>query len=156
MVDAGLDIFVDIQGFKCSFGYILKELAIYDGVRMSNFLFKPPFNRNMLSDKDKKVVSWAEGYHGMEWDSGNIDLNEINGILKILESSPTIYVKGYEKAKVLEKFLDQEKIYNIPIDFEPKLSKFKKIPECFFHKNVTLYHCALSNVKLLYDYKNCY
>ena len=153
------DLFIDIQGYNCSFGYIPKELAIYDGLRCSNYLFKSPFQQNMLSTVDIKMVSWAEEYHGIDWNAGNIELNEIDSILKhVLEiyQSPKIYVKGNEKIKYLKKFINEDIIYPIPIGEEPKLSRFKKIPECYFHKNVNPWHCALANVKLLYNYKDCY
>ena len=153
------NVFIDMQGFNCSFGYFPKELSIYDGIRCSNYLFKPPFKRSMLSAEDLKVVTWTEEYHGMEWDSGYIELNEIDEILKNIYEfykNPKIYVKGNEKTNFLKKFLDEDCIYAIPIGRDPKLSKFKKIPECYFHKNVNPWHCALANVKLLYNYKNCY
>lgn len=152
-------IFIDIQGFNCSFGYIPKELAIYDGIRCSNYLFKPPFRKNILSIDDKKVVNWAEEYHGIDWESGYIELTKINDILQtILKNyqSPKVYVKGNEKINFLKKILAECCISSIPIGQEPKLSRFKKIPECYFHKNINPWHCALANVKLLYNYKNCY
>lgn len=152
------DIFIDLQGYNCSFGYMLKELAIYDGTRSSNYLFKPPFNKQMLSIRDEKVVNWSENYHGLEWNSGYTDLNEIEDILKhVLRNyiSPKIYVKGLEKSKFLKRFLEIDCVYNIPNEREPILSKFKKIPECYFHKDINPWHCALANAKLLYNYRNC-
>ncbi len=152
-------IFLDIQGYYCSFGYIPKELAIYDGVRCSNFLFKSPFRRNTLSPADLKVVNWAEQYHGLDWESGNIDLNEIEDIVRNIHKSlknPKIYVKGNEKKKFLSRIVNEEFIFMIPNECEPKLSKFKKIPECYFHKDIQPWHCALANVKLLFNYKHCY
>ena len=153
------NIFIDIQGYNCSFGYIPKELALYDGIRCSNYLFKSPFKKNMLSADDNKIVNWSQEYHGLEWDFGSIELNEIDSILKHAlkdYESFRIYVKGNEKANFLKKFLDEDCICTIPISREPKLSKFKKIPKCYFHKNINAWHCALANVKLLYNYKNCY
>ena len=152
-------LFIDIQGYNCTFGYVPKELAIYDGIRCSNYLFKSPFKKNMLSTDDKKLVNWAEEYHGLKWEYGYIELNEIGDILKnVLETykSPKIFVKGNEKTHFLKKFLDEDYIYAIPVALEPKLSKFKKIPECYFHNDVNPWHCALANVKLLYNYRHCY
>ena len=109
-------IFIDIQGFNYSFGYIPKELAIYDGIRSANFLFKPPFDKKVLPDDDMKMVSWAEEYHGLEWDFGNIDLNEINGILNKVHNDfkkPIFFLKGNEKAKFLKKYVDEGSIYAI-------------------------------------------
>ena len=153
------DIFVDIQGYNCSYGYIPKEIAFYDGICCSNYLFKAPFNKNMLSPEDKKIVQWSEEYHGLEWEMGNIEFNEIDVILKHVlgfYSSPKIHVKGIEKGNILRKFLQEDYINNIPINREPKLSKFKKIPGCYFHKNINPWHCALTNVKLMYNYKFFY
>ena len=127
MKECTSDIFIDIQGFNCSFGYIPKEMAIYDGIRLSNFLFKPPFKRSMLSAVDEKIVTWSEDYHGLEWDFGNIELGEIDKILKKVCFSfnkPNIFVKGVEKLKFLKTVFDSESI--------PKLSRFKKIQIVIF------------------------
>lgn len=159
MAEPRSDIFVDIQGFQCSFAFFPKEMAIFDGNRIANYLFKAPFNKNMLSVDELKTVTYAENYHGLKWESGNLELCEINRIFKhVLElyQTPRIYVKGTQKANFLKKFLSEKIVINIPCDREPKLSTFKKIPECFFHKSVQAWHCAASNVKILYNYKDCH
>lgn len=159
MVEHALETFIDIQGYNCSFGFIPKEMAIYDGVRISNFLFKPPFKRNMLTEADLKIIKWSEEYHGLDWDLGNINLNEIEKIITnmyISFNKPKIFVKGNQKTRFLKQILGDECIVSIPTASEPKLSKFKKSPECYFHKPGQAYHCASTNVKLLHFYKNNY
>ena len=113
-------IFIDVQGYCLSFGYIPKEIAIFDGIRLANFLFKPPFKRNLLSTQDDKIVAWSEEYHGLDWDSGYTDLNEVNGIIENIFfhfNKPKVYVKGVEKTKFLKKILGDESIIGIPIFF---------------------------------------
>jgi hypothetical protein len=159
MVEVTSEIFIDIQGYNCSFGFIPKELAIYDGIRLSNYLFKPPFKRSMLSDVDEKIVTWSEEYHGLEWESGCMNLCEIDDIIKNvynLFNKPKIFVKGVEKTKFIKGILNAESIVSIPVASDPKISKFRRIPECYFHKTVDAWHCAVANVKLLYSYKSCY
>lgn len=49
---------MDIQGFKIENNkFIVKEFAAYDGVRISHYIFKPPFPLKMLSpDLYKQAV----------------------------------------------------------------------------------------------------
>ncbi|KAL1487681.1 hypothetical protein ABEB36_015658 [Hypothenemus hampei] len=119
-------IFLDIQGYTCSFGYVVKEIAIFDGLRSAVFLFQPPFSRALLSDSDKKIVQWAEDhYHGLEWESGYISLNELEPILMhVLKfyNNPKIFLKGTKKFEVLKEFLSETRIHLIPNESEPMLS----------------------------------
>ncbi|KAL1488089.1 hypothetical protein ABEB36_015457 [Hypothenemus hampei] len=148
------------MGYTCSFGYVVKELAIFDGLRCTAFLFQPPFSKALLSDPDKNIVKWAEDhYHGLEWESGYVSLNELEPILMNLKkfyNNPKIFIKGMKKFEVLKEFLSETKIHFIPNESEPMLSKYKSVPECYFHKSVNSWQCAIKNVKLLFNFKYHY
>lgn len=64
-------------------------------------------------------------------------------------------IKGDIKTNCLKKILNSDNIFNIPLKTEPKLSKYKKIVECFNHKDFNVWHCACNNVYLLYNFRHC-
>lgn len=140
---------IDIQGFFVLKKFVPKELAAYDGEQITHVVFKPPFNKEYLTDHDLRQSIWLEKhYHGILWNSGLVSLEEMEALMKHLcEKHRTIYVKGKPKTIYLQRFSD--KVQEYPNEEELALRNYLVPPECSFH-NIDIGHCALSNVKLLY------
>lgn len=146
---------IDLQGFYIGKQFIVKELAAYDGHTKTHFVFKPPFDKSFLSNKDRRQVQWLENnYHRLDWNCGFVDLDNLNNILKKMESnSDVIYVKGKQKCKFLKQYIDN--VLEFPHDKEFSLRDYRVRPKCSFHNG--LYgHCSLSNVKLIFNYVEKY
>lgn len=155
---------VDIQGFNISNVFIPKELSFYDGERLSTYLFKPPFPRKFLKSEELKTVVYLEDqYHGLLWESGYVDLNDIPKILDTIIASYIfdnikILVKGDMKTNFLREFnVFNSCIVNIPNKDNLKLSTFMNKTECYNHdSDSSVWHCSQNNVKVLYNFRYCY
>lgn len=91
--------FVDIQSFYTkNDGFIVKELCILKGNQRNHFLFKPDVNYNTLDGKDKLTVQRTEDYHGLKFNSGYVDYNLLDEVLKNhLADVDIIYIRGQTK-----------------------------------------------------------
>lgn len=96
-----MEFIMDIQGFKGEHGnFIVKELAIVstDGQLYELQLFQPPCDFNKLSESvQKQVVFLEKHFHGLYWNSGYRPYTELVNIIKNLNLSGVVYVKGSEK-----------------------------------------------------------
>jgi hypothetical protein len=143
-----MNLVLDIQCFKREHNkFVVKELAAYDGEKMSHFLFKQPFPIGMLPHDLQKQVHWlSKHHHCIEWTSGYTPYYYLGDILRDLTSGvDRVYVKGKEKAHYLQKLISKPVI---EFDEEPALGKGK--PKCFYHSNDFCY-CALNIVFHLYE-----
>lgn len=143
-----MSVVIDVQGFKVENNrFIVKEFAAYNGKQISHYVFKPPFNMDLLPPHLHKQVVWlTENHHSIKWSNGFIPLYKFPNILQhIADRSDRIYVKGKEKADYIRKYSSRQVI---ELEEQPTL-KFAE-PLCFFHtKNPCI--CALSNVFYLYE-----
>lgn len=143
-------LIVDLQGFKDGNKFIPKELATYDGSRISHYIFKQPHPISLLSPKSFKQTVWLmKNHHHIDWNIGFTPLHYFSKIVcELTQDFQFVYVKGAEKADYIRKYC---KNTVIEICEEPIL--YKSNPKCFFHSK-TPSMCALSNVFYLYD--NCF
>lgn len=82
--------------------YIVKELAIVSEYLQTQLIFKPP--NYTLDSKAQRTARWlSRHYHGIKWDEGGVTYSEelIKGLCKAYE---TVYTKGLEKVKFLQRF----------------------------------------------------
>lgn len=141
-------IIIDVQGFKTEKDIFLpKELAIFDGVKLGHYVFKPPFQFHCLPESIQKEVKWLmKNHHCIKWNVGCTPLFEFRNIIQnIGKDVNVIYVKGREKANFLRRFT---KVPIIELDEQPSI-KFSDA-KCFYHSK-SLCICAVSNVYYLYD-----
>ena len=105
-----VEYIVDVQGFRDdNNGFIVKEFAIANLNQENDVkwvIFEPPFDRSTLSSACKITNSWlTRNIHGLLWNSGHVDYNEHKKVINnSLESSVYVYVKGYEKKKMVQQF----------------------------------------------------
>lgn len=139
---------LDVQGFQDENNrFIPKELATYDGEKISHYVFKRPFDLSLLSPEAHKTAVWLMKYHHcISWNVGFTQLHYFSTILKKLtEDVQYVYVKGKEKANFVRK---HSLATVIELDDEPKL--IPSSPKCIYHsKSPSM--CALSNVFFMYD-----
>ena len=150
-------VVVDAQGYNIP-DFQVKELAIYDGTQMKNYVFKPhtPFP-TLSEDHRKHVIYMEDKHHGLAYDDGETDYDEIYSILcQGLRDVDTIYVKGHGEKIFLEKTLSDIQ-YKLPkiVNLEcvsgcvPKLQKHWLI--CGSH-SLDFCMCSVKNAYVIYDY----
>lgn len=139
---------LDIQGFKDEHNKFLpKELAVFDGNKVSHYVFKRPFPLQLLSPEAHKQAVWLMKFHHcIPWNTGHTPLYNFSSIVKKLtEDAQFVYVKGQEKADYIRKYCTKP---IIELDEQPVLTI--STPKCFYHsKSPSM--CALSNVMYMYD-----
>lgn len=148
--------FVDVQGFVYNKNtFSIKEICILTkNIKLHEFI-KPPLSFDKLIPHDQKQVEWLEeNYHGLNWDSGYITLQELKETISPIIKGKILLVKGCEKAKwVREIFCDQniDCINMEDINCDLKLSELaiEDQNSCSKHKPAHRSHCARNNaVKL--------
>lgn len=152
-----MEYVIDFQAFKqLNNEFIIKELTIQDlndETSVKTYLFKPPFSWNSLSKEMKVQNKWLERhYHCLNWFSGELDYGESIKIIKSLNVAKMVYVKGDDKNKWLEKYLNN--VYNIEEfncpAFKIIKNSFKNDSKCNNHiQNVNYKNCSLSNVNVM-------
>lgn len=141
-------LIIDVQGFKDEKNkFIPKELAAFDGYRISHFVFKQPFAFNLLCPESNKQATWLMKYHHcIYWNHGYTPLHYFADIVKKLtEDALYVYVKGTEKAEYIKKYSSKPVI---ELDDQPALQA--STPKCAFHSKSPCI-CALTNVFFMYD-----
>lgn len=111
--------FVDFQGFKSNSNrFIVKEFAMKTkNIKFHDIVKSPKANVTAILDEDhQRQAKWlTENYHGLDWNSGFINLNELRSIIKPILMKKIIYIKGEEKVKWLKDILNDHKINNCDI-----------------------------------------
>lgn len=143
-----MSIVLDLQGFKIEKDkFIPKELAAFDGKRICHYVFKAPFEINLLSPSLIKQAEWLmKNHHCILWNQGFTPLYKFSEIVKnLVQKVDVVYVKGEEKSKYLKKY-STKPIINLEeaSRIQPKEAK------CFYHSNLICI-CALTNVYELYN-----
>lgn len=152
-------VIVDVQGFKLHENneFICKEFAVIDiksGV-CSSHMFKPPFAWSKLNRQSRKCVQWLTAHHhNLEWCAGQVEYSKVENIIKKLESAEIdrVYVKGGEKVRWLEKYI-QKRIINLESLDCPALSELYT-PLDKNYCNMHINNCAVRNVNTLRNWFN--
>ena len=94
---------------ECIENKIVKKLGVYKDGQTVGYSFLPPKKLKPTSQS-----SWlTKNLHGISWSSGYKKYTEFEKTLKNLEATETeFFAKGYEKCKILSKFLET-KIINL-------------------------------------------
>ncbi|KAJ3660950.1 hypothetical protein Zmor_005376 [Zophobas morio] len=150
-------VVVDVQGF-CLPEFIVKELAIYDGINTIHETFKSTKQLKEIDERTKKQARYLERYHHMlRFNDGfkeQISVKEI--LFKYIKEYAVeiLYVKGKCKENYLRETLGKDcpKIVNLEtIEDSVKLSK--EIPACDKHiANNKKCYCFLNNAKCIYNW----
>lgn len=146
---------VDFQGFFIPH-FIPKEMAVTNGEHSAHFLFKPPCLLYELPQHvQTSVKRLTKTVHGIRWNSGFVDLENIPAILQyVAERDNVIFCKGKVNADYLR---NNTKLHIIDLsnpaeNFDVDVPSFQPWkPPCFAHTLHTC-KCSLSNVNVLYSY----
>lgn len=145
-------IVLDMQGFVIDKEFIVKELATSNGYQIYHFIFKPPIDFRMLSDKDQTGVRYLEHFHhGLRYSEGFVNYEDLDNIIcKILCGAGTVYVKGHQKYDFLNKISRcRATIINLE-DQNP--TKFEKeTPKCMAHQSDSN-SCSINNCEKLFQW----
>lgn len=149
-------LIADVQGFHTPGGFTAKEIAFFDGTRIAHYLFAPPCPFKYLTGPQKRAALWLQNnYHGISWNFGHVPQERLSSIIEeITQGHKTIMVKGIEKVRFFYSFLNSDQdVINIEdiAPCIPSIHLIKDKPHCMNHK-LSDCHCALSNVKVLYDW----
>ena len=106
-----MEFIVDFQSFKLTSNeFAIKELAT---LKLGNhkptvYVFQPPCQWWDFPVRIRVENNWLQqNYLTMSWESGDIPYNHIDRILKTaLGKADKIYVKGLQKAKCLERYVN--------------------------------------------------
>lgn len=140
-------VVIEFEGFQVKTNdFVIKELAFYvvDHGYHARWSFLPPYPWEQLTVKNRKSYAWLTRYcHGLRWDSGELPYSALERIVSSLFISyKTIYTKGLEKTKFLEK-ISKRKIFNLNDFGCPKIDSLKRtVLNCPSHKS-HFKHCAL-------------
>lgn len=146
-----LDYVIDVQAFHDKDGEFLpKEIAVIalDFNFISHWIIKPPYTYDKLPKGIMSTNSYLSAFHHqLEWEDGESSLEDVYSALrKIVSGAQNIYVRGVQKAKLLERMLGRQicnlEDYNCPT--------FKNLPQvedhfCFHHgRKIEFYSCAVT------------
>ena len=151
-------VILDAQGYPTP-DFQVKELSIYDGKQMKSWVFKPKFPFSDLSEKRKKTVNYVYyNIHGVHYNTGYVDYNKLNSIIKKeLDGVDTVYVKGSNKKDFLlsvynELKIDSPNVIDIQFSEDLQIPKLDKcMVDCIYHK-ISKSSCSEKNSYILYDY----
>jgi len=127
-------VIVDVQGFKgLNNKFIVKEIGIcFDLNNFKSFLIKSPYENLLLSEKEQKMMNWANRHHhGIEWNSGHYDLSQIQKFLKFHLKGYTVLVKGPQKDKWLSEIIDDNIIKITKLSDEDLSQSLKTLCELY-------------------------
>lgn len=138
-----LVISIDVQGFTTDMNaFVVKELAAYDGTQIYHSIFSETFPITDLLPNLQYRAKWlTTNHHGLDWNTGFTLYAALYAILRNITASREIYVKGWEKAKIVRQYTDQPLMKILE---NPKLEKSNP-------QGLTTCMCSLTFVKTLYN-----
>lgn len=138
---------IDFEGFQVkSDFYIVKELAFrsLEDDRLGHWVFLPPLPWKDLLNHQKVTYKWViNNLHGLKWECGETSYVYLHKILKAIGSRyDQIFVKGLEKMKFLQKFMDAT-VHNLDDWKCPKFENNSMDNFFCYHHVSPFKHCAL-------------
>lgn len=153
-------LFVDLQGFRASGQFVLKELSISleHSEAIHHYLFAPPYKWNQLSRRDRVCAFYLKTFHhGFNWNNGIIPYDSIHDILDtfLRGENSLVFVKGRDKIDWLKQLWNGDGILNIQnieelgSTFDISEYPFECFPHCDEHDRN--FQCAYRKVLFLKD-----
>lgn len=137
--------------------FFIKELALcpVNELKVETFEFKPPFPFKKLKNvKAIRCNNYAKYRMGVDWNSGQINYDDIAGILMQFNGLK-VYLKGRQKVAIISKLLPDSMIWDLEdlYDDIPALDMLKDFKFfCAKHQGGDL--CATKNVLNLLMFVN--
>lgn len=178
MADKSNIFFVDLQGFKESGKFYLKELSILEcddnrsgpmpaichceHDKLHHYIFKSPFSWKRLSADARTLALWLKCYHhGFTWNHGDVEYSDIEStiddVLRCKPGAAKVFVKGDQKVVWFNHFTrGKYDCVNIEdLGCTPNLRNLKGEAEIISKhcgKHDSLLHCAQQNVDLMHHW----
>lgn len=127
--------------------FIIKELAIVGDSFQTQIVFRSPYCKCVLNQKQQRTARWlSRHFHGIKWEEGSIDYNE-DIIRTLCKPFNKIYSKGLEKVRFLNEFHDN--VFELP---EEGTSSTVVVHNCLLpqHKS-DKFKCALRSAQKEYS-----
>lgn len=142
---------IEFQGFYGNDDkFIIKELAIVSDSFQTQILFKSPYCRSTLDNKQQRTARWLIRHlHGIKWSVGSVEYNE--SLIRLLCSNfNTIYTKGYDKVRFFKQF--HPNVYELPSTKSHSPTNDDDVITCLLpqHNNNNRFKCALKNAHFEY------
>lgn len=155
---------VDLQGFKDNSNtFIVKEFSFATKNLKFSDIIHSTCTFDELSAAKQKSAKWlTQNFHGITWYDGDIDVNELQDIIKPILSNKIVFVKGEEKIIWLKILLHDSfyKIVNVEtlgcnLNLHKNVEMFGLM--CSKHKRMSHnLHCTLNNVGKIFDWYLAY
>ena len=146
-------IVIDFQAFNIP-AVTVKELAIFDGETVHEYLFQAPIPLCAIEDPGLlKQIRFLQAYHHcLNFNSGHVPYAKLDEILAHhLQGVRRIYVKGAIKEGFLRDKVPQS-IEIVNTEYIEDCPKFEKQDSCINHARGKKCICSISNCKTLYDW----
>lgn len=156
-------VIVDLQGFRTIRNrFIVKEFCLLDGDYKFHALVKSPFSFKQLPSYYQRIANWlTKNFHGLTFDCGDINVNElINSTYPHLEGKK-ILVKGAQKIQWLQYLfrkcgeIDCVNVEDFGFNTIDITDQYYDV--CYYHNNLYGWsdcHCALSNALKLHGIRD--
>lgn len=144
-------IVIDFQAFNTP-AVTVKELAIFDGETMHEYLFQAPKPLYAIEDQGLlKQIRFLQAYHHcLKYSSGHVPYGALDEILNLhLQGVHRIYVKGAIKEGFLRDKVPHS-IEIINVEYLEDCPKFEKQITCMNHIRGIKCICSKNNCKTLY------
>lgn len=155
-------VFVDVQGFRAyKKRFIVKEFYLSDDDGIYHNIVKSPYSFNRLNDYYQRHANWVTRFcHGLQFDCGDITVDELIKTIYPRIKDKCILVKGVEKINWL-KYIFREcgEIQGCSIEEVGHISKElddKTYDICDYHNRLFGWNscrCPLANVLKLQEYE---
>lgn len=110
----------------------IKELAVcpVGQINATTYHFKPPFpKKQLINNKSIGTNNFCKKKFNVNWDEGNLNYLQLDKIFdKLSYTYLKFYVKGLQKQKFLEQYLDPSTIYNLSNIFD-QIPSLHKLPD---------------------------
>lgn len=153
-------VYVDLQGFKVNKNrFMCKEFCLLDGNEKFHAIVKSWFPHNKLLYHYKRQIEWLSKYfHGLTYDCGDMDIDQLTEIVYPKLVGKTVIVKGSDKInwlKYIFRNYGDISCRNIEdLDYDIDETEQNK---CEYHNEqypCWKYRCAMSNALKLQDTAN--
>lgn len=152
-------VFVDVQGFRAPRKFICKEFCLIDNDYEFHAIVKSTISFNQLSSDYKRNADWlTRFYHGIKFDSGDVDIKDVTRTIYPKIRGKTVLVKGEQKVNffnyIFRRYPNINCVNIENLNFDLNLHNEEPYDICDYHNEVFGWKegpCAYANALKLTD-----
>lgn len=150
---------VDIQCvLAINYKYLIKELSVIDvySSAVQHWIFKTP--SELQNARSRSMNKWLfKNYHQLSEKCGDVEYGDLERIMKSLTYT-TIYVKGKQKAQIIENYIPNVEVIDLQQLGCPRLNQLcgawtTSSPTvstcCIYHKDLNYTQCTFYRIFFL-------